>query len=166
MPHSASKTNRSARFAVALALCILGVVLLGGCARKVVVAPTPSDPLTDVAPANLRLMTPAEKTSQIASSFPTQVPVPSGQVQRGEAQGTSAWDYQIVVPGRVDSVLRWYVEAYANANWTVLSRTATVMTLQKNSAQTRLQLQSVAASPAKTKVIAAIGVGTQILQTQ
>jgi hypothetical protein len=166
MSRRATTAKRSARLATALVLCIAAAGLLGGCARKVVVASAPADLLANIAPANLRSMTPAEKTSQIASSFPAQVPVPSGQIQRGEAQGTSAWDYEIVVPGRVSSVLRWYLDAYRNANWTVLSRSATVVTLEKNHAQTRLQLQSVAASPAKTKVTAAVGVGTQVLQTQ
>ena len=64
------------------------------------------------AAAPLALMTAEEKVSQIATSFPIQVPVAAGSVVRGEAQGDSAWVYQIIVPGSVARVQAWYLQAY------------------------------------------------------
>jgi hypothetical protein len=153
--------------AISLAVLLsLSTGLLGGCARKAPVAQAPVDPVVNATPARLTLMTPAEKASQIASDFPTQVPVPVGTVQRGEAQNAGAWDYVIVVPGDMYSVQRWYLQAYANSEWTIVSRSVSDVALQKNNAQSRLQFESVGTSTAKTKVTAAVGVGTQVLGTR
>jgi hypothetical protein len=59
---------------------VLGVVL-GGCARQAAEVPSQtSDPLAGATAAPLAQMTPADKTSKIATSFPVQVPVPVGRV--------------------------------------------------------------------------------------
>jgi hypothetical protein len=167
MPRNAFPAPRS-RAAIATGLVALALMpaFLGGCARRAEPQQAGVSQLWNVAPAKLTLMTPAEKASQISTSFPPQVPVPSGDVQRGEAQGDSAWDYVIVVPGSVDAVTRWYMESYINAEWSVVSRSASVITLEKNSAQSRLEFAKAGDSPAKTKVTASVGVGTPILQTQ
>lgn len=155
----------------ALALATV-VAVLGGCKSSLPEPTTSGAPaqtvpsLWNVVPAKLTQMTPAEKSSKIASGFPMQVPVPVGDLQRGDAQGQSAWDYVLVVPGSLESVMRWYMDAYLSAEWTVSSRSAKVLTLQKNDAQTQLRFETVAGSPAKTKVTASVGIGTPILQTQ
>jgi hypothetical protein len=147
-----------------LAALLATAGLLGGCSPKAAQAPAVV-PLDNVQPAPLKQMSPAEKTSKIAPGFPIQVPVPEGELLRGEAQGGAAWDYVIVVPGDVNSVQRWYFEAYSGAEWTVLSRTASVMNLQKNRAESVLKFEAVAGSPAKTRVTASVGIGTSV-QTQ
>jgi hypothetical protein len=158
--------SRPRAVALVLVALVASVTLLGGCSPK----PTPpsqsADSLDGVAPAPLTQMTPAEKASNIAPSFPMQIPVPSGDVQRGEAQGTTAWVYQIVVPSDAKSVQRWYLDVYSGSEWTVLSRTASAMDLQKNRAQTRLRFEPVPGNEPKTRVTAEVGVGTQVLQTQ
>jgi hypothetical protein len=158
------RLHQAALTLAAIALC---AGLLGGCARPAALAPKPAgDSLSAVSPAPLALMTPAQKASQIATSFPPQVPVPSGTVSRGEAQGDTAWDYELLVPGEVSAVMRWYLDAYTNAEWTVISRSASEMTLKKNNAQSRIVLTSGGTAPAQTKVIAVVGVGTPVLSTQ
>jgi hypothetical protein len=151
---------------VAVVALSLGTGLVGGCARKAAVAQVPADPVASATPADLTQMTPAQKRSRIASDFPMQVPVPAGTVLRGEAQNAGAWDYVIVVPGDVYSVQRWYLQVYADSEWTVVSRTTSEVALQKNNAQSRLQFESAGTSPATTKVTAAVGVGTQVLGTR
>lgn len=158
--------SRRPRAAVlALVALVASIALLGGCASKP--APPSGDSLDGVAPAPLTQMTPAEKTSKIASSFPMQIPVPAGDVQRGEAQGGSAWVYEIVVSGDVKSVQRWYLDVYSGSEWTVLARTDTTLDLQKNRAQSQLRFEGVRGGESpKTRVTAGIGVGTQVLETQ
>ena len=82
-----------------IVLTLAAVCLLGGCSRSVAPPATSSVPLASVAPAPLKLMTAAEKSTKIAHTFPVEVPVPSGDVVSGEAQGATAWDYQLVVAG-------------------------------------------------------------------
>jgi hypothetical protein len=151
---------------LALVALVAFVTLLGGCASKVAPPSQSADSLDGVTRAPLTQMTPAEKTGKIASSFPIQIPVPAGEVQRGEAQSASAWVYQIVVPGDVKSVQRWYLDVYAGSEWIVLSRTASAMDLHKNRAQTRLRFEPVSGTEPKTRVTAEVGVGTQVLETQ
>jgi len=140
--------------------------LLGGCSGAAKPSASSADAVLAAQPAKLTMMSSAEKTSQIASNFPMQVPVPVGEVERGQAQGRSAWDYTIVLPGEVASIERWYMDVYTGAEWTLVSRSANSMALEKNRAQTQLQFDAVEGQPSKTRVTAAVGVGTQVLQTQ
>lgn len=154
------------RLLASVVLTALAAVALGGCARPAVQAPAQPSPLATVEPAPLVLMTAQQKAAKIAPSFPPQVPVPVGDVRGGEAQGSSAWDYELVVPGDVNAVMRWYLDAYSSAEWTATSRTATELTLTKNSAQSRLQFESAGTNPQRTRVTASVGVGTNVLTTQ
>lgn len=165
MSHALRRAGLLGAIAAAVAL-LLGAGLLGGCAGKATVAEPPVDPVANATSADLAQMTPAQKRSRIASDFPMQVPVALGTVQRGEAQNAGAWDYVIVVPGDVNAVRRWYLQAYTNSEWTVVSRTSSEVSLQKNNAQSHLQFENVGTSPATTKVTAAVGVGTQVLGTR
>jgi hypothetical protein len=144
------------------------VAVLAGCDSS---ASKPSEPkgvraIATVAPAALTQMTPAEKRSKIASSFPMQIPVPQGAVESAEAQGPSAWAYTLVVPGEPDRVARWYMDAFVGSEWTPVASTETSLDLQKNRAQTRLQFEVVKGARPSTKVTASIGVGTAVLDTQ
>ena len=160
--------NRSLVIA-GLLVAVLSALALGGCGGKVASAPAPAATATEAstAIANLTQMTPADKTSQISSGFPIQVPVAAGSVVRGEAQGDSAWVYQIIVSGSVSAVRNWYLRAYQNAEWTVTSITDSEITLEKGSAQSRLKFENVDnGNEARTQITAAVGVGTPVLQTQ
>jgi hypothetical protein len=151
--------------AAALLLLALAAGVLGGCGQSA--APSPAASAPDTSIANLTQMTPAEKASQIATSFPLQVPVAAGLVVRAQAQSETAWDYQIIVPGKVAPVRNWYLSMYRNAEWTVTSGSDTEVTLEKGTAQTKLQFQSMDdGSGARTQVSASVGVGTPVLQTQ
>jgi hypothetical protein len=162
---------RSHRILLAVAaLAVLGG-LLGGCASKASpqaaapVAPqSAADALQAAVPAKLTQMTPDEKASKIASSFPIQVPVPQGEVQRGEQQSGGAWVYQIVVPGTPAEVQRWYYDVYSSSEWVMQKHNATSMVLTKNRAASNLTFEAV--DEARTRVTASVGVGVQILQTQ
>lgn len=155
------------RFAILVLVALMASVsLLSGCSPRVASPSRPTDSLAGVAPAPLTQMTPAEKASKIASSFPMQIPVPAGDVLRGEAQGGSAWVYEVVVSGDAKSVQRWYLDVYSASEWTVLSRTDKALDLQKNRAQSQLRFEGVRGGEPKTRVTAGIGVGTQVLQTQ
>ena len=156
-----------------LALLTLGILVLaagflGGCGAKSQGQPsaTSAQPAA-VAAAPLTLMTAEEKVSQIATSFPIQVPVAAGSVVRGEAQGDSAWIYQIIVPGDVAGVQAWYLRAYQNASWTPVSGSETQLALEKGSAQSQLSFEKVNnGNEARTQVTASVGVGTTVLRTQ
>jgi len=162
--------NRSLAIA-GLLVAVLSALALGGCGGKAASAPAPAPAATateaSTTIANLTQMTPADKTSQISSGFPIQVPVAAGSVVRGEAQGDSAWVYQIIVSGSVSAVRNWYLRAYQNAEWTVTSITDSEITLEKGSAQSRLKFENVDnGNEARTQITAAVGVGTPVLQTQ
>ena len=152
-----------------LLVIALSALVLGGCGGKAASVPAAATtaPEASTAIANLTQMTAADKTSQIASGFPIQVPVAAGSVVRGEAQGDSAWVYQIIVSGSPTAVRNWYLQAYQNAEWTVTSSTGTEITLEKGSAQSRLKFENVDnGNEARTQITAAVGVGTPVLQTQ
>jgi hypothetical protein len=161
-----NRARISVRALAALAVLATSVALLGGCAQKAAPQPQSTDPLAGVTAAPLTQMTPAEKASSIATSFPIQVPVAAGEVRRGEAQSPSAWVYQVVVPGDVKSVQRWYLDVYSGSEWRVISRTADSLQLQKVRAQSHLRFEPVSGDKPKTLVTAGVGVGTQVLQTQ
>lgn len=152
--------------ALAAAALVLVAGLLGGCSHAVTRPAASADPLAVAKAAPLTQMTPADKRSKIATSFPMQVPVPAGDVLRGEAQGPSAWDYQLVVTGDVTSVERWYFDVYRGSEWALVSHSTTMLALQKNRAQTQLKFEAVSGSTPKTRITGAVGVGTPVLQTQ
>lgn len=118
--------------------------------------------------ADLTLMSPERKRAEIASSFPMQVPVPQGTVMRGEAQGDSAWDYQVIVKGSPYAVAAWYHIAYSRAEWQITASDenngAVTMDLRKGDAQSRIVVEPSGAD--SSKVTATVGVGTPVLQTQ
>ncbi|HET6352228.1 MAG TPA: hypothetical protein VFG89_08880 [Coriobacteriia bacterium] len=123
------------------------------------------------APATLDPMDAAQKKSQIATSFPEEVPVIEGKITRGEAQGDDAWDYELAAPASAKSVAAWYLAALGNRGWgltDVVDRSAEggkgyEVTLVKNGAQTRV---TVTPKGEGSIVSVVLGVGAPVLQTQ
>lgn len=120
----------------------------------------------------IAFMDPMQKQQRIASNFPLEVPVPEGEVVRGEAQGEDAWDYEIIVNATSPSVAEWYRQALVSRSWVVTSERpfktadgvdALDITLQKGGGETRVTLV-----PEKdaTRVSVVLGVGTPVVETQ
>lgn len=116
-----------------------------------------------------RAMTIAEKQKLIAPNFQIEVPVPFGQVVSGEAQGDTAWDYELIVDAPVAAVANWYEQSYEGREWQLSSQTvpkegSLTLTLTKNSAQTRVTISPNNSGTSRVKGI--LGVGTPVLQGQ
>ncbi len=108
-----------------------------------------------------------ERRSQLASGFPIEVPVPDGSVTRAEAQGDSAWIYELSMDAQLFDVAAWYRAAYASANWRlvrdqVASSGGTLIFVKGASAQSKIRL---IAEPGGTKVISSVGVGEAVGET-
>ena len=69
-------------------------------------------------------MTIEERQQFIAPNFQVEVPVPAGEVVRGQAQGDLAWDYELIVAAPPAAVARWYSETYTGRDWQVAEQTA------------------------------------------
>jgi hypothetical protein len=147
------------------------VAAAGGCTPRP--AEQPAAPsVAPVEAAQLDAMTPSEKQSSIAASFPLEVPVPTGEVVRGEAQGDDAWDYEIVVDAPAPSVAEWYRQAYGARSWELVSETpvgsaeqgaGTELTFRKGGAESRVTVVE-EGEIARASVI--LGVGVPVLETQ
>lgn len=152
--------------------------LLGACASNQPVTPgTPQTPASapaattaERAPATeIRAMTIAEKQQSIAPNFQAEVPVPFGDAVKGEAQGDTAWDYELVVNASVPEVASWYQTTYQAREWQMVEQTAptvgsSTLTLTKNAAETRLTITPTA--DGKARVVGILGVGAPVLQAQ
>lgn len=109
----------------------------------------------------------AERRSELASGFPIEVPVPNGSVSRAEAQGDSAWVYEMSVEAQPFDVAAWYRAAYASANWQtardeVASGGGTLIFVKGAGAQSKIRLT---AEPGGTKITASVGVGEAVGDT-
>lgn len=141
-----------------------GVVSGGGTSGSpAVTAPSTGDP------SAIGAMTPAEKSSQIATSFPLEVPVAAGKVLRGEAQGDSAWDYELLVSARSADVSAFYLSAYRAANWQVASEAQVGedghrFGFVKGDAQSEVTIEP--QENDTTLVTVTLGLGVGVLQTQ
>ena len=158
------------RLALAATLC-LALLPLGACTRppdSQPAAPTDSGaPPAAVAP--IKAMTIEQKQQLVAENFQPEVPVPFGEVIRGQAQGNNAWDYELVVDAPPASVASWYQDAYLGREWQLAEQTspspgAFTLTLVKNAAQTRVTITP--EGEGKSRVKAVLGVGAPVLQTQ
>jgi hypothetical protein len=109
--------------------------------------------------------------SEIASSFPIEVPVPAGQVARGQAQGSDAWDYEVVVEAPQADVVAWYREGYVGRSWQLVqerdvsadSSVGTELTLRKGAAESRIV---VIEEGRRTRAKAVLGIGAPVLEVQ
>lgn len=153
--------------AALLALAIAAILAVGGCSSASSRAPEP--PASTAPVAAIIAMSPDEKRTLIAPSFPIEAPAALGDVVRGEAQGDSAWDYEVLVKGNVQDVALWYRSAYVGRSWQVTEQSSptpesVVMTFGKGTAQSRVAVEPGTDGHARVSVV--LGVGTEVLQTQ
>jgi hypothetical protein len=110
---------------------------------------------------------PADRRAELPSGFPIEVPVPGGSVTRAEAQGDSAWVYELSLEAQPFDVAAWYRAAYASANWQlvrdqVAASGGTLIFVKGEGAQSKIRLT---AEPGGTKVTASVGVGEAVGET-
>ncbi len=95
------------------------------------------------------------------------MPVPDGAITRAEAQGDSAWVYEMSVGATPFDVAAWYRAAYAGARWEIVRDEVsdgggTMIFVKGAGAQTKLRLT---AEKGGTKVTASVGVGEAVGET-
>jgi len=161
-----TRTLPAHRYTV-LAVVLAMALLLGGCAGQ---RPKPSVVPTPIASSSVAIarMSAEQKRTTIATSFPIEVPVPQGRVVRGEAQGSDAWDYQLLIPASAADVVSWYAEWYTKADWRLISDTAAdggrKLSFVKGGAESAVIVKPAGAD--LTSVIVVLGVGAPVLNTQ
>lgn len=143
---------------------IVASVVLSGCSRT----ESPEPAAEPQAPAaTIAAMSFDQKQALIATSFPMEVPVPEGNIARGEAQGEDAWDYELTVAAGLGEVEDWYRQAYGSRNWKLTDRAqgdgSVSLTFVKAAAQSRVDL---AENDGSTTALVILGVGAPVLQTQ
>ena len=158
------------RLVMTLAALLLTATALTGCERPL---PPPSDPLPVQTPdklpaADLKRMSPEQKRSEIASTFPAEVPVPVGDVKSGEAQGEGVWDYAVSLDGEPAAVAAWYSAAYGHAEWQIVDSshagTTFELSVRKGRSESKVTVERTAEGRSLATVV--VGVGAQILRTQ
>lgn len=145
-------------------VAMLAVVLsLGGCTARAT-APAPK-PAAVGNPDSVQLMT---SRTGFPAGFPLEIPVPSGMLANAEAQGRSAWDYEMVVPAPPIDVAAWYLKMYQGREWVVTKNalaadgTGTLMLQKGIGAQSKVKL---AADGNQTHATVSIGIGVPVNST-
>lgn len=123
---------------------------------------------TDAAPADPELMSLSDRRSQIASNFPSEVPVVAGTVVRGQSQGPDAWDYVVESPRDPQTVATWYQRLYLARNWELVSDEGygdggISLTYRKGAAESRITIEPIDGG---TRASVIVGVGVPVTQTQ
>ncbi|PKQ15145.1 MAG: hypothetical protein CVT67_10815 [Actinobacteria bacterium HGW-Actinobacteria-7] len=158
--------------AAAVACVPLGLL---GCSQA---APPTASLAAQGAPAApaIEALTPDAKRSQIASSFPLEVPVPAGEFTRAKAQGDVAWDYVVRIESTPDAVLKWYRDVYASRQWTLVGERdygngdsggrGRVLTFRKGNAECEVAVDAASDSEGLATARVVLGVGAPVLETQ
>jgi hypothetical protein len=157
-----------ARTVAAFTLVVAAALSAGGCASRGSRVPEPAPAAVPAVPAEITRMTADQKRSMIATSFPIEVPVPQGQVLRGEAQGADVWIYQLKVPAGAADVAGWFTSLYPKAEWQLIKDESTGegrrLVFVKGG-----YAADVTVTPAGadfTRVTAVVGMGQPVLNTQ
>ena len=166
------RAREAAGAALAIA-CLLVPLWCAGCAppaleRREISSSSP--PASAQPPATSVAVEPMpfdERRSTLPASFPLEVPVPAGAVHRAEAQGDSAWGYQIEVAAPVSDVAQWYRSAYTGASWVLdegdVSDSGGTMEFSKGSgAQSKVWLE---ATDDGTLATVSLGIGEPVNET-
>jgi hypothetical protein len=159
------------RAAVLVAAAIAIALVLSGCGSDGSPVDASQPPVTAEDVARIKAMLPAQVREDIAENFPIEVPVPGGVVVRGKAQGSEAWDYEIVVDAAPAVLAEWYRQAYTGRSWTVAGEGdareeasgSTELTLRKGTAECRV---TIVPEGRGSRAIAILGVGAPVLQSQ
>ena len=171
------RTASTISLAVALAA---GTVLMSGCWSRIQLvdqsssgssATTSATSGAATPTADIKPMTIQQKQQLIAPTFQMEVPVPFGDVVRGEAQGPEAWDYEVIVKAPVAAVAEWYQSAYVGREWKLADQSSpsadsVQLTFTKNAAQTQVTIEPVSGDATHSRVKGILGVGAPVLQTQ
>jgi len=161
-----SGRHRVPLVAVAVAAAIAAFAV-AGCApadaRRPVSAPK-------VATAPVVRMEPGQVRAEIATSFPIEVAVAQGTVVRGQSQGPSAWDYEIVVQAPPANVAEWYRMQYERRSWKLdeaqdSTGEMTRLTLRKGTAESEVTIEPTQ-NGSGTRVRVILSTGVPVLQTQ
>lgn len=164
------RSRRATSVAVGVLIAALAVSALSCTSRSRL--PVPQSPGVEGAgPSGIGALTPGEKRSAVASSFPIEVPVVRGRVVRARAQGETAWDYELEVEADPASVLAWYRDAYLGRQWVIVGSgeldggNGGFLDFRKNRAES-----SVRAYPSgdgrRSRVVVTVGIGTPVLEAQ
>lgn len=150
-------------------LVLLLAMSVAGCSKAP--APPKAEPPASAPVRQIEPMKQEQKLTAIGEGFPIEVPVPDGEVLRGQSQG-DAWDYEVVVEANQDALVTWYLDAYQGRSWEVVEKKevtgltgerGTEITLRKGYAASRVTITPQGDSSLATVIL---GVGTDVLQTQ
>jgi len=92
-----------------------------------------------------------------------------GTVARGEAQGDSAWIYEVVVSADVETTAQWYLQTLAAIDWQPVgdsSAAGGTRRLQFNKGAAQQEVMLAPDGQGGTRALVSVGVGTPVLQTQ
>lgn len=150
----------------ALLLAALLAFSIAGCSNRVGLEGREAEAAVEANP--VETMEPAQKRAEIDATFPIEVPVAAGRVVRGKAQGSDAWDYELLVDSTPRVIADWYRQAYLARGWMVseerpLENGALELTFAKGQAQSRV---TVSPEGEYGRVTVILGVGSPVLQTQ
>jgi len=160
---------------IALASVVVGVAcsaVLAGCAPSPL-ADKSGERVPSYAPPSRAedpyRMNPDDVRARIATNFPAEVPVVMGDVVRGKAQGTEAWDYELTVRAPAPTVAEWYFAEYQRRSWSLVEQPAPTdgsfqFTLRKGLAESQITVVPIAQNESRVSVI--LGVGTPVLESQ
>jgi len=162
-----ARTHRKLLVALAICTAITVGLVLSGCSAADSDQPAAGRQEPDV---TVRRMAPAQTRAEIATNFPIEVAVAEGQVLRGEAQGPSAWDYEIVVVAPPAAVAAWYRTEYERRSWELAEEQpadngAVRLTFRKGGAESEVTVEPMAKG-AGTKVRAILSTVEPVLETQ
>lgn len=162
---------------IALASVLLGLAVsavLAGCTPVIPAGtaeesvPSPAMPSRKDDPFR---MDQDEVRARIATNFPAEVPVVSGDVVQGRAQGTSAWDYELTVGAPAPTVAEWYFAEYQRRSWKLVEQPTPaptdgtfLLTMRKGLAESQITITHISQNESRVNVI--LGVGTPVLEAQ
>ena len=151
-------------------LAASAVLVAPACASRPAPTFVPSGaPAAATGAESVSAMSIEQKRSLIATNFQIEVPVPMGKVVRGESQGDSAWDYELIIAAPTVAVAEWYKAQFEGRDWQMGEPSlpkpgVLVLTMTKNRAESRVTITPV--DSGSTHVEAVVGVGIPVLQTQ
>lgn len=158
------------RRAIVVLVSLSAVFALSGCTAKpsTQAAPPQQQAASATAAGNpdaVHLMT---SRLGFPDGFPLEIPVPSGMLANANAQGRSAWDYEMVIPAAPQDVAAWYMKMYTDREWVISKNalsadgTGTLELEKGQGAQSKVVLS---ADGGQTRAMVTIGIGVPVNST-